>query len=226
MPALLAGNAVVIKPSELTPLGVRRAVEAMQRVLPRGRAAGRHRRRRDGRGAGRPRRHDLRHRLAGDRAPRDGAGQPPADARAARARRQGPDDRAARRRPRPRRARRRLGRVHDDRAGLHVGRARLRRGAGRRGVHARSSSSRCGRCASDRTAPDADIDFGAFTSPRQIEIVERHVEDARAKGARVLTGGRRYGERTRALLRAHGARGRRPLDARSCARRRSAPWSR
>jgi acyl-CoA reductase-like NAD-dependent aldehyde dehydrogenase len=40
----------------------------------------------------------------------------------------------------------------------------------------------------------ADIDYGAFTSPRQIEIVERHVEDARAKGARVLTGGRRCGE--------------------------------
>ena len=30
VPALLAGNAVIIKPSELTPLGVRRAVEAMQ----------------------------------------------------------------------------------------------------------------------------------------------------------------------------------------------------
>src|SRR5215813_3411669 len=35
VPALLAGNAVVIKPSELTPLAVRRAVEAMQRALPR-----------------------------------------------------------------------------------------------------------------------------------------------------------------------------------------------
>jgi len=36
IPALLAGNAVVIKPSELTPLAVRRAVEAMNRVLPEG----------------------------------------------------------------------------------------------------------------------------------------------------------------------------------------------
>ena len=35
VPALLAGNAVVIKPSELAPLGVRRAVEAMQRVAAR-----------------------------------------------------------------------------------------------------------------------------------------------------------------------------------------------
>ena len=38
---------------------------------------------------------------------------------------------------------------------------------------------------------DAEIDFGPFTSPRQIEIVERHVADAVAKGARVLTGGAR-----------------------------------
>jgi acyl-CoA reductase-like NAD-dependent aldehyde dehydrogenase len=36
VPALLAGNAVVIKPSELTPLAVRRAVEAMNCVLPEG----------------------------------------------------------------------------------------------------------------------------------------------------------------------------------------------
>src|SRR5688572_23488889 len=34
VPALLAGNAVVVKPSELAPLAVRRAVEAMSRVLP------------------------------------------------------------------------------------------------------------------------------------------------------------------------------------------------
>jgi acyl-CoA reductase-like NAD-dependent aldehyde dehydrogenase len=36
IPALLAGNAVVVKPSELTPLAVRRAVETMNRVLPPG----------------------------------------------------------------------------------------------------------------------------------------------------------------------------------------------
>ena len=36
IPALLAGNAVVIKPSELAPLAVRRAVDAMNRVLPDG----------------------------------------------------------------------------------------------------------------------------------------------------------------------------------------------
>jgi acyl-CoA reductase-like NAD-dependent aldehyde dehydrogenase len=39
--------------------------------------------------------------------------------------------------------------------------------------------------------PGYGSDQGAITSPAQIEIIERHVEDARAKGARILTGGRR-----------------------------------
>jgi len=34
-------------------------------------------------------------------------------------------------------------------------------------------------------------ELGAMTSPKQIEIVSDHVEDARAKGAKILTGGRR-----------------------------------
>lgn len=34
-------------------------------------------------------------------------------------------------------------------------------------------------------------DIGSMTSPQQVEIVERHVADARDKGAAVLTGGRR-----------------------------------
>lgn len=38
---------------------------------------------------------------------------------------------------------------------------------------------------------DADIDFGPFTSPHQIDIVERHVADALAQGARALVGGAR-----------------------------------
>lgn len=45
-----------------------------------------------------------------------------------------------------------------------------------------------------QNGPDAEIDYGAFTSPRQVEIVERHLDDARAKGARVLLGGGRRGE--------------------------------
>ena len=34
-------------------------------------------------------------------------------------------------------------------------------------------------------------DVGAMTFPKQVDIVERHVEDAKAKGARVLVGGHR-----------------------------------
>ena len=33
------------------------------------------------------------------------------------------------------------------------------------------------------------VDVGAVTFPKQLEIIERHVEDAKAKGARVLAGG-------------------------------------
>ena len=35
------------------------------------------------------------------------------------------------------------------------------------------------------------VDVGSMTFPKQIEIVEDHVEDARAKGATILTGGKR-----------------------------------
>ncbi len=38
-------------------------------------------------------------------------------------------------------------------------------------------------------------DIGSMTFDRQVEIVERHVADARAKGATVLTGGRRVPDR-------------------------------
>ncbi|MCW3017651.1 MAG: aldehyde dehydrogenase family protein, partial [Solirubrobacterales bacterium] len=34
-------------------------------------------------------------------------------------------------------------------------------------------------------------DIGAMTFPPQVDIVERHVQDAKAKGAKILTGGRR-----------------------------------
>lgn len=37
----------------------------------------------------------------------------------------------------------------------------------------------------------ATVDVGAMTTPAQLEIVERHVEDAKKRGARVLTGGAR-----------------------------------
>ncbi|TMA94604.1 MAG: aldehyde dehydrogenase family protein [Deltaproteobacteria bacterium] len=37
----------------------------------------------------------------------------------------------------------------------------------------------------------AQIDYGPFTGPQQVETVERHLADAVAKGASILTGGRR-----------------------------------
>ena len=57
------------------------------------------------------------------------------------------------------------------------------------------------------------VDVGAIIFPPQIELIEAHVRDAVAKGARVVTGGRRAAGRGRPLLRAHGARRRRSLDA-------------
>jgi succinate-semialdehyde dehydrogenase/glutarate-semialdehyde dehydrogenase len=44
-----------------------------------------------------------------------------------------------------------------------------------------------------RQGPEAvgEVDVGAIISPAQIDVIDRHVQDAVAKGARVLTGGRR-----------------------------------
>src|SRR4051812_45476480 len=39
--------------------------------------------------------------------------------------------------------------------------------------------------------PSGSVDVGSMTFPPQVETVERHVEDARAKGARVVVGGSR-----------------------------------
>lgn len=42
-----------------------------------------------------------------------------------------------------------------------------------------------------RQGDTAGNDIGSMTFPRQVDIVERHVEEAKSKGAKVLTGGRR-----------------------------------
>ncbi len=44
-----------------------------------------------------------------------------------------------------------------------------------------------------RQGPEAEgeVDVGAITSPAQLEVIESHVADAVARGAKVLTGGRR-----------------------------------
>jgi acyl-CoA reductase-like NAD-dependent aldehyde dehydrogenase len=39
--------------------------------------------------------------------------------------------------------------------------------------------------------PGGRYDLGAMTMPRQLEIIQRQIDDARDKGARILTGGRR-----------------------------------
>jgi acyl-CoA reductase-like NAD-dependent aldehyde dehydrogenase len=193
VPALLAGNAVVIKPSELTPLAVRRAVEALNRVLPPG----------------------VLQVLVG--AGETGAalvdlvdmvcvtGSPETGRRVME------------------RASRRLTPVLLELGGkdpmIVLGDADLDRAASAAAwggcmmtgqvcmsverVYVEESvvepftRKLVERVQALRVGPngaDAEIDLGPFTSPRQIEVVERHVADARAKGARVLTGGTRVGD--------------------------------
>ena len=61
----------------------------------------------------------------------------------------------------------------------------------------------------DGRTPEKDV--GAMTSPNQRSVIEDHVNDALANGARALTGGK-AGRRSRRLLRADRPRRRRPLD--------------
>ena len=149
IPALAAGNAVILKPSEVTPLTSLLLAEGLRECgLPddvfqvaTGRGD-------DRRGAGRRGRHDHVHRLDGDR--QEGHGRARAETLTpvvARARRQGPDDRARRRRPRARRQRRRLLRDAQRRPDLHLDRARLRRGRRSTTSSSRRSPRRRARCA-------------------------------------------------------------------------------
>ena len=170
IPALQAGAAVVIKPSEVTPLGHRRdrrGLEARDR-RPR-RARRRQRRRRDGLGAGGRGRLRPVHGLRPHREEGAGAGRRDADPGQRRAGRQGPDDRAEERRHREGRQRGHLGLLPEHRPGLHVGRAALRGGAGlrrvRAPVHRRGEVAeaghgrprvRPGRRRDDLPAPDRD----------------------------------------------------------------------
>ena len=55
------------------------------------------------------------------------------------------------------------------------------------------------------------VEVGAITFPPQLDTIKDHVEDAVQKGARVLAGGQQV-PGARALLRADGARGRGPHD--------------
>jgi len=195
VPALLAGNAVVIKPSELAPLAVSRAVEAMNRVLPA----------------------DLLQVVIGA-GPTGAAlvdhvdmvcvtGSPETGRRVMeRASRRltpvllelgGKDpmivladadlDRAAR-------AAAWGGCMMSGQVCMSVERVYVEASVAEsftQKLVAQMQGLRVG-----PNGPDADIDYGAFTSPRQIAIVEEHIADAIAKGARVLCGGRRCGPET------------------------------
>jgi len=190
IPALLAGNAVVIKPSELTPLAVRRAVETMNQVLPAG----------------------VLQVLIG--AGETGAclvdhvdmicvtGSPETGRRVME------------------RASRRLTPVLLELGGkdpmIVLGDADLDRAANAAAwggclmtgqvcmsverVYVEESVAetfteklveRVHALRVGENGIDAEIDMGPFTSPRQVDIVERHVADAQVKGARVLVGGQR-----------------------------------
>ena len=135
IPALQAGAAVVIKPSEFTPLGLMEIVDAWKKEIGgpdvldcvNGVAE-------CGGGARRRGRLHPVHRLRPHRQEGDGAGRGDAHPGQPRAGRQRPDGRAARRRRRPGGQRRRLGRDGELGPDLHLGRARLRRGAGLRRV--------------------------------------------------------------------------------------------
>ena len=84
-----------------------------------------------------------------------------------------------------------FGGLAQHRPDLHLDRARLRRGAGLRRVRRQAHRARSKRCARAPTATPTRAEVGAMTSPAQIDIVSDQVEDARAAGARILTGGRR-----------------------------------
>ncbi len=190
VPALLAGNAVVIKPSELTPLAVRRAVEAMNRVLPAG----------------------LLQVLIG--AGETGAalvdlvdmicvtGSPETGRRVMeRASRRltpvllelgGKDpmivlrdadlDRAAN-------AAAWGGCLMTGQVCMSVERVYVEEPVAE--AFTQKLVERVGALRIGSNGATAEIDMGPFTSPRQVDIVERHVADAQARGARLLTGGKR-----------------------------------
>jgi len=192
IPALLAGNAVIIKPSELAPLGVLRAVEAMQRALPSDVlqvviGAGET-------GAALVDRVDMicvtgspeTGRRVMERASRrltpvllELGGKDPMIVL-----RDADLDRAAR-------AAAWGGCMMTGQVCMSVERVYVEAPVAEAFTEKLVAQMRMLRVGPNGAG--ADIDYGAFTSPRQIEIVERHVEDARARGARVLLGGRRCG---------------------------------
>ena len=108
--------------------------------------------------------------------------------------------------------RHRLRRLRQQRAGVHLGRARLR---AREGLPAAArAGARAGRASSARaTRRRTSSTSGAIIFPKQIDVARRHVEDAREEGRRARVR-RQAGAGPGAVLRADGARRLRPHDDR------------
>jgi acyl-CoA reductase-like NAD-dependent aldehyde dehydrogenase len=195
IPALLAGNAVVIKPSELTPLAVRRAVEAMNRVLPAGLLQVLI-------GAG-----DIGAALVDHVDMVCVTGSPETGRRVMeRASRRltpvllelgGKDPMIVLRDADIERAAAGAawgGCLMTGQVCMSVERVYVEEPVAE--AFTQKLVERVRALRAGVNGADADIDMGPFTSPRQVETVERHVADAQAKGARVLVGGQRRGAET------------------------------
>ena len=191
IPALQAGAAVVIKPSEFTPLGLAEVVKAWKEeiggpdVLDCVQGIGET-------GGALVDEVDFIQFTGSDRTGRKvmaraaetlDAGQP-------RARRQGPDDRPLRRRPRPRRQRCGLGgMMNSGQVCISVERIYVEEPVYDEFVAKLTTEVGSLRQGADDRGSMKDV--GAMTSPNQTAIVEGHVNDALAYGARALTGGKR-----------------------------------
>ncbi len=176
------------------------------------RPADRDRPRRDRRGADRARRHGDVHRLDAHRPQGRRSGCQAPDPGFARARRQGPDDRAA---PTPTSSARPTSRPttrcrtparRASRSSAYTSRSRCTTSSSRK------CPTKCASCASARPeGGTGSVEVGAITFPPQLDIISDHVDDAVQKG-RARPHGRPPGPGRRPLLRADGARRRRPLD--------------
>ena len=190
IPALLAGNAVVIKPSEITPLTLMEMVRGLARGGRRARRARRRQRHgRDRRRTGRRGRLHAVHRLGADRQDRDEARGRDADPGQPRARRQGPDDRHSRRRlERAVNATAWGGLLNTGQICISIERVYVEEPIYDEFVAKLTEKVETLRQGADGDTYTAEV--GAMTSPAQIEIVSDQVEDARDAGARILTGGK------------------------------------
>ena len=183
IPALMAGNSVILKPSEVTPLSSLLMAEMFARMRHAGGCLpGRDRRRQHRRGADRRGRLRHVHRLDpyGPAVAKAAAetlipchlelgGKDPMIVCADADVEQG-------------RERRRVLLDEQRRAGLHLGRARVRRGADLRRVRAARDREGRQRCARAPPSGPGSVDVGAIIFPPQMEIVERPRARRRGQG--------------------------------------------